>query len=352
MERVWREAAAVSPEGLSNEDRITRDILQVVAEIAIEADDLAYREILVVDQMQGAADAARPAGPVPAGGHARASRRVPVADPRVRGVHGRPPRHHGRRPALGADGRPDRRGAERSSSSSASSRSPSSRGSSHGPGRRGRGTRQRSRDAVREVVYPADRRLLEALRGAYYPATREQPGLLSGAGRGDALPARDPAMDVVGPGARGRPPGGARRAGLDQRRATGDRGVRKGFGNDLQRVPQQAGQRPRQPGRRRPRRSSPARTRTSSGPGRGGPPGLRPPPPGRLRGPAGRGVQGEGRAVRVLPRRRPTRRGRASTTSTPTTCRAAPYSKLASTTFHEAIPATTSRSAWRWNTPA
>ena len=53
MERVWREAAAVSPDGLPDEDRITRDILQVVAEAAIEADDLSFHELLAVDQING-----------------------------------------------------------------------------------------------------------------------------------------------------------------------------------------------------------------------------------------------------------------------------------------------------------
>jgi uncharacterized protein (DUF885 family) len=32
---------------------------------------------------------------------------------------------------------------------------------------------------VRDVVYPADRRYLEALSGEYLAATREQPGLVS-----------------------------------------------------------------------------------------------------------------------------------------------------------------------------
>ena len=59
MERVRREAAAVPDDGLSTEDRITRDMLQVVAELAIEADDLAYREVQVVDQIHGPADGAR-----------------------------------------------------------------------------------------------------------------------------------------------------------------------------------------------------------------------------------------------------------------------------------------------------
>ena len=54
---------------------------------------------------------------------------------------------------------------------------------------------------------------------------------------------------------------------------------------------------------------------------------------------AGRGVQGEGRAVRLLlpaGRRRLARR--ASTTPTATTCQSRKYTKLASTTYHEAAP--------------
>ncbi len=46
--------------------------------------------------------------------------------------------------------------------------------------------RERVRDVVREVVYPADQRFLEALSGAYLAATREQPGLVS-APDGEAL---------------------------------------------------------------------------------------------------------------------------------------------------------------------
>jgi uncharacterized protein (DUF885 family) len=39
--------------------------------------------------------------------------------------------------------------------------------------------RERVREVVRDVVYPADRRYLEALSGEYLAATREQPGLVS-----------------------------------------------------------------------------------------------------------------------------------------------------------------------------
>jgi uncharacterized protein (DUF885 family) len=46
--------------------------------------------------------------------------------------------------------------------------------------------RERVRQVVRDVVYPADRRYLEALSGEYLGATREQPGLVS-APDGDTL---------------------------------------------------------------------------------------------------------------------------------------------------------------------
>ena len=41
MERTAAEAAAIPVDGLPTEDRITRDMLQVIAELAIEEDDQA-----------------------------------------------------------------------------------------------------------------------------------------------------------------------------------------------------------------------------------------------------------------------------------------------------------------------
>jgi uncharacterized protein (DUF885 family) len=46
--------------------------------------------------------------------------------------------------------------------------------------------REKVRDVVRDVVYPADAKFLEALRGDYLAATRTEPGLWSAPG-GDAL---------------------------------------------------------------------------------------------------------------------------------------------------------------------
>ena len=39
MERTAAEAAAIPTDGLPTEDRITRDMLQVIAELQIEEDD-------------------------------------------------------------------------------------------------------------------------------------------------------------------------------------------------------------------------------------------------------------------------------------------------------------------------
>ena len=53
LERTRTEAEAIPPEGLSIEERITRDILRVVADLGIEEDDQRIHELRVVDQMQG-----------------------------------------------------------------------------------------------------------------------------------------------------------------------------------------------------------------------------------------------------------------------------------------------------------
>jgi len=53
MERTAAEAAAIPVEGLSTEDRITRDMLQVIGELAVEEDDEGLYQLRVVDQMGG-----------------------------------------------------------------------------------------------------------------------------------------------------------------------------------------------------------------------------------------------------------------------------------------------------------
>jgi uncharacterized protein (DUF885 family) len=53
MERTRDEATAIDTDGLPTEDRITRDILKVIAELQIEQDDQGLYQLKVVDQMSG-----------------------------------------------------------------------------------------------------------------------------------------------------------------------------------------------------------------------------------------------------------------------------------------------------------
>ena len=53
MTRTAAEASAIDTDGLPTEDRITRDMLKVIAELQIEEDDLALHQLRVVDQMGG-----------------------------------------------------------------------------------------------------------------------------------------------------------------------------------------------------------------------------------------------------------------------------------------------------------
>ena len=53
MERTAAEATAIATDGLPTEDRITRDMLKVIAELQIEEDDQALHQLRVVDQMGG-----------------------------------------------------------------------------------------------------------------------------------------------------------------------------------------------------------------------------------------------------------------------------------------------------------
>jgi uncharacterized protein (DUF885 family) len=178
-ERVAREADAVPEAGLSVEERITRDMLQVVARIAIEDDALAFHELRAVDQISGSQTLlAQVAQFQPADTPERLEAYLdrlraygPYIDANVQILH------EGR-----ASGRTAARiVAERTIEQlqrllaipidqaivPAMSKVASE------------ADRERVRDVVRDVVYPADRRYLEALAGDYLAATREQPGLLS-----------------------------------------------------------------------------------------------------------------------------------------------------------------------------
>ena len=53
MERTKAAAEAIDPDSLSVEDRITRDMLIVIADRAIEQDDQGVHRLTVVDQIAG-----------------------------------------------------------------------------------------------------------------------------------------------------------------------------------------------------------------------------------------------------------------------------------------------------------
>ena len=179
MERVWREAAAVPEEGLPTEDRITRDVLQVVAEVAIEADDLAYREVQVVDQIQG-----------PQTVLAQLTQFQPADTPERLEAFLSRLRAYGPYMDAHLDIMADGLRSGRTAARIVADRTieqlervlaiPIEQAIVPAMAQvASDADRERVRDVVREVVYPADRRLLEALQGPYYAATREVPGLAS-----------------------------------------------------------------------------------------------------------------------------------------------------------------------------
>ena len=178
-ERSAAEAAAVPEDGMTTEDRITRDMLRVIGELTAEEDDLGAYELRAVDQINGPQTMlAQLAQFQPADTPERLEAWLerlraygPYIDAFIEILH------DGR-----ASGRTSARiVAERTIEQlhrvlampldealiPALSRVASEE------------DRERVRKVVGETVYPADRRYLEALEGDYLPATREQPGLVS-----------------------------------------------------------------------------------------------------------------------------------------------------------------------------
>ena len=186
LEQTGNEARAIDPEGLDLEDRITRDMLIVIADLGIEEDDQRIHELRVVDQMNGPqtllpqltqfqpADTperldqflarleAYPAYMAANAQIAREGLASGLTAPRI--VAERTiaqierllaiPIEEAVIPAVATVANED--------------------------------DRERIRDAVREHVYPADQAFLDALRGDYLAATREDPGIWS-APNGEAL---------------------------------------------------------------------------------------------------------------------------------------------------------------------
>ncbi len=186
LERTLGEASAISPDGLPVEDAITRDMLIVVCELGIEEDDQGIHRLRVVDQIGGPqtllpqvctfqkADTperldrflarVRAYGPFMEAniGILREGLATGLTAPRI--VAERTIAQLERLLAIPIEQAVVPSMAQVSSEAD----------------------RERVREAVRDVVYPADTAFLAALRDEYFDATRVDPGLWS-APRGDVL---------------------------------------------------------------------------------------------------------------------------------------------------------------------
>ena len=186
FEQTLADVASIAPDRLATEDRITRDMLRVVSELGIEEDDQRIYQLRVVDQMSG------PQQTLPQ------LTSFQPADTPAR-LEAFVARIHAYRDYMAANTEILREGlasgltaprivAERTIAQiermleipieSAIVPSMAKVASE--------ADRERVRDAIREVAYPADAAFLEVLRGDYLAATREAPGLWS-APNGESL---------------------------------------------------------------------------------------------------------------------------------------------------------------------
>jgi uncharacterized protein (DUF885 family) len=186
MARTAAEAAAIPTDGLDTEERITRDMLQVIGELRVEEDDQGLHQLRVVDQMNG------PQQLMP-----QLTQFQPVDTPErleafIARLHAYPAFM-----AANADILREALGTGLTAPAIVTERTiaqiermlaipidaaiiPSSiQGASDAD-------RERIRDIVRDVVYLADAAFLETLRGEYRHASREEPGIWS-APNGDAI---------------------------------------------------------------------------------------------------------------------------------------------------------------------
>jgi uncharacterized protein (DUF885 family) len=186
MSQTAAEAASIPLDGLSTEERITRDMLQVIGELAVEEDDQGLYQLRVVDQMGG------PQQLLP-----QLTSFQPVDTPErleafIERLHAYPTFM-----AANADILLEALGTGLTAPSIVTERviaqiermlaipienaivPGSLKGASDAD-------RERVRDVVRDVVYPADGAFLEALRGEYREASRQEPGIWS-APNGDAI---------------------------------------------------------------------------------------------------------------------------------------------------------------------
>jgi len=179
MERTAAEAAAIPEDGLSTEDRITRDMLRVIAALEIEQDDQSMHQLQVVDQLNG------PQQTLP-----QLTQFQPVDAPErveafIARLHAYPPfmaaNTQNLRDGLASGLTAPRIVAERTIAQIERMLGvpidgaivPSMAQVAN------EADRERVRDAVRDHVYPADAAFLETLKGDYLAATRDDPGIWS-----------------------------------------------------------------------------------------------------------------------------------------------------------------------------
>jgi uncharacterized protein (DUF885 family) len=179
MERTAAEASAIDVDGLPTEDRITRDMLKVIPELQLEEDELRLHELRVVDQMAG------PQQLLP-----QLTQLQPADTPErleafIARLHAYPAFMAANaqilRDGLASGLTAPRIVAERTIAQiERMLRIPI--GSAIVPSMvnvASDADRERVRDVVRDLVYPADQAFLDALKGDYLAATREDPGLWS-----------------------------------------------------------------------------------------------------------------------------------------------------------------------------
>ncbi len=179
MTRTATDAAAIATDGQPTEDRITRDMLKVIANLQIEEDDQSLHQLRVVDQMGG------PQQLLP-----QLTQFQPVDNPErleafIARLHAYPAYMAANvqilRDGLASGLTAPRIVAERTIAQIErmlevpieSAIVPSMVKVAH------EADRERIREIVRDVVHPADLAFLEALQGDYLAATREEPGLWS-----------------------------------------------------------------------------------------------------------------------------------------------------------------------------
>ncbi|MEX1172249.1 MAG: DUF885 domain-containing protein [Chloroflexota bacterium] len=178
-ESVARDAAAIPTDDLSTEDRITRDMLQVIGELQAEEDDQGLHQLRVVDQMGG------PQQLLP-----QLTSFQPVDTPERLEAFIARLNDYPRFMAANADILREALGTGLTAPSIVTERTiaqiqrmlaipideaivPATvKGASDAD-------RERIRAIVRDHVYPADQQFLDTLRGEYRHASREEPGIWS-----------------------------------------------------------------------------------------------------------------------------------------------------------------------------